>query len=522
MERPPAANLPPLSLRDKPRTHKASRDRVWLAALVVALSVVCLWPVFRRDWTPLDADSTGPVPLWRDLAVTVGWIPALILSVWLAARPFRALGVLFFLCAASGDFFEGFHLQAPFMKVYLPDILIPLALAGIVLGQLAKPRGRPVLPRTPLNLPLGVYCAAGLVFLAWGLTHQVPFDRALGDFRRSFFYAAVFFLVLWETRRDPRAAWWIGGGFLAGACVQIVTGFLTMVSRNFYQMHFADVFHVLSHLSTTLLGAVFYLGLAAFLTRRSAREHRWAVGAVGVVVVLVVVANFRAAWLGLAAGSAVCFLRTPGAILRVRRFVLPAIAAALVAVLLLLALGNLAIAPGATLRTEIENKVLRFMDYRNDPNVRWRIDSYRAALATWAAHPVMGRGLGYLPEFYAAGRLAGAGSYLVAGHRVHNSYLWFLAATGSIGGALFVWVQVALLRVSWSGAALTRLPRERLLFLALLGFHVHFLTVTAFHHLFESIVTVLALYGLAGVVLGMAAREKGTGARLPHQPPGAQ
>ena len=481
-----------------------SDENVWLFIGVFAVSLGLMMFAFSEAGRSAAAGEV--FHSWRVLVLAVGWMPALAAVVWAAWCPARALAVLLFLSAASSDWFElAVAGRTGFSKVFYYDVILGVALLGAALRIAAEWRDQRW-PRTRISLPLLVYCAAGLLFLyrGWGTAEKV--NDALGDFRRVFFYPLVFFLALWETRRNPRAAAWMGGAFVCGALTQVVSGYLSVFMGRFRQLFFADVFHILSHYSTTMLSIVFYLGLAALLVRRRRRGVYWSLAAAGSVVLLIVIANFRAAWIGLVAGTAVCLARSPVGLAQLRRFFLPVLSGLVLIAVVFLALGKVELAPGATLKGEVLEKLNRLRNFQSDPNVQWRFASYRAAMKGWREHPVLGAGLGNQTTFYAPG--AFGGQYLAFGHRVHNSYLWFLYATGSAGFALFLWVQVTLFLCLWRGARAAQEEMTKVWVLAFLGFYAHFLAVTAFHHLFESSVPSLTLYALAGLTLGVLAEDR--------------
>jgi len=490
-----------------PGPKPSLRERAWFLGLTLAAALGGLFLALRWGEGRMMSGG-GAFPFGSVLLLAAGWAPALAAAVWAAWRPARALAILLFVSAAASDWFE--QAASPwggFAKAFYYDLILAAALIGVAFRAAAEWRDWRW-PRTPVTLPLLAYAAAGLVFVARGLPAAERINDALGDFRRAFFYPLVFFLALWEARRNPRALFWMAGAFVCGALVQILEGFTGIFTRRFHQLFFADVFHILSHYSTTMLSVVFYLGLSALFLRRRRSERMWAAVAVAAVPVLILIANFRAAWAGLAVGTALTLARCGVRLPQLRRIAPTALAALVAAAILVLVLGGIQIAPGVSLRGEVLTKFERLAHFQSDPNVQWRFASYRAALEGWAAHPVLGVGLGVFPIFHVAGTFGG--QYLAFGHRIHNSYLWFLYATGAAGFGLFLWVQITLFRSLWRAAGGAPAPLTRLWATAFLGFTAHFLTATFFHHLFESSVPALVLYTLAGATLGALSGNRGT------------
>lgn len=491
------------------KTSRIAPCRQPMAFGVAALIATVLTILTLRHFHSAPSEPS----LARILLISTGWIPVLGAAIWLVWSPARPLGILLFLCFALSDWFETAHWPAFSARIYYFDLLLAAAALGSILRAAAATQNashagetKPLLSPTPLNLPLLLLALAGLLFLYRGMETAVRINDAIGDYRRGYFYPLVFFIALFETSRNANAWKWVVGGALAGATGQILSGFLGLFLRNFHQLHFADVFHILSHYSTTMLSLAFYAGLATLIHRPEQRMKNPAFIAIGSVVLLILIANFRSAWLGLAAGAAICLLRSGFRLAYLQRFALPLAVGIAIAALAFILLGNMEIAPGATIKGEVTAKFSKLVNFERDPNTLWRFASYKAAIKAWSEAPLLGTGLGNFLTFYAPGTFSG--QYLAFGHRVHNSYLWYLYSAGIFGFAIFAWIQMALLRTLWKMAGHSANPWLRAWALAFLGFTAHFLVTTSFHHLFESAVTSLSLYTIAGFTLAAGARQK--------------
>jgi len=406
-----------------------------------------------------------------------------------------------FVCMVFPHELEEVSLPLGFMHLYLQDVVFTLLSAAAVYHLLGK--GLAGVPRLPFTRLMLLYHAFGVwaLFVGLILTHH-SYDATFGDFRRAFFYFAMYyFCVLFlRGRRDILRLFNV---MLAGSLAAILRGVFQAATGDFITRRFGDAAHVLTHFEVTFSTFAIYVALA-HLTGGSPKRWLWSfVALAGILIVLV--ANFRTCWVGLAAGLICFFLTLPKA--KMRTFAVAALGIAFVGTLLAALLWNLPITENhSTLGENIEAKA-SLHQMSDDPNIGWRLDSYRNALELWQQHPVRGQGLGVELEFSTATSTGNA--MLAIGHRVHNSYLWYLMCLGVSGFALFAWLHVSFFAKLRHGIALSLDALSSIYLRAALAFYVTIMTSACFDVYLESAPPVTLLGALMGAALLLVGCEQG-------------
>jgi O-antigen ligase len=208
-------------------------------------------------------------------------------------------------------------------------------------------------------------------------------------------------------------------------------------------------------------------------------------------LLLVVLGNFRANWIGFVLAAMVLTMLLPTR--KRRATILAAIPVMLAAALVFYACRNVRIGQfGETVQETIGAKFRNLIEYRTDPNVIWRFHSYEAAWRAWSEHPWLGTGLGRKLVFHS---INASGQQIVQfEHRAHNSFLWVGFTSGAVGLIVFLGLHgTYFLGAARRAKALGERPEAGLI-LAYLGFYVGFMTVAFFDVFLEESATAITLY----------------------------
>jgi O-antigen ligase len=300
----------------------------------------------------------------------------------------------------------------------------------------------------------------------------------------------IYYVVLAESS-DPRRLRRIHRAFLLGSLLIVARGLYRLASGRFFQMSWFDVFHVLGHNDLLFVLFVSYYSLMRVVFPAAGRS-RWPWAALfPLTLVLIVLGNFRANWLGFAlAALAVALLLPPR---KRRAVVLGAIPVVMGAALVFYVCRNVRIGEfGETLQETVGAKVRHLFEYRTDPNVIWRVHSYQAGWRVWSEHPLFGAGLGRKLVFHS---ITASGQQIIQfEHRVHNSFLWVGFTTGAVGLMIFLALHATyFLGAARRARAMGERP-ERGVVLAYLAFYVGLMAVAFFDVFLEESATAITMY----------------------------
>jgi len=435
---------------------------------------------------PVGSHVRSPAHIFFFLmAATIG-LPVLGLAVlrW----PDLVVCGLIFCCVLFNETIERISVPLGFFRLYPQDILLAAAIA------VALVRARSAAPVQWKATALGKWIAIAILFASIqavrGAAMGNDFNSAFGDLRRGYFYMVIYYLVLAESS-DPQRFQRIHRAFLLGSLLIVARGFYRLVFRNFFQMSWFDVFHLLGHSDLLFVTFLSYYCLARVVFPAPGRRRwPWAM-LFPITLALIVLGNFRANWLGFVLAALVLLVLLPRR--KRRTAVLGIIPIVLGAALVFYAFRNVRIGQfGETVLETVGAKFRNLLDYRNDPNVIWRFHSYEAAWRIWSQHPFFGAGLGRKLVFHS---INASGQQIVQfEHRAHNSFLWIGYTTGVVGLLIFL----ALHGTYFLGAA-RRVKRlgerpEAGILLAYLAFYVGFMTVAFFDVFLEESATAITLY----------------------------
>jgi O-antigen ligase len=395
---------------------------------------------------------------------------------------------LIFACVLFNQTIERVYLPLGFFRIYPQDILLGGAIAVALL------RARSAAPVRWTATALGKWIGIAIIFASVqairGVSLGNDLNSAFGDLRRGYFYMVVYYLVLAESS-DPRRLQRFHRAFLLGSLAIMARGFHRLIFGRFFQMSWFDVFHLLGHSDLLFVTFLSYYCLTRVVFPAPGRQ-RWPWAALfPITLVLILLGNFRANWLGFLLAALVITVLLPPR--KRRRVVLAAIPVMLGAGLVFYACRNVRIGQfGETVQETVGAKFRSLLDYQTDPNVIWRFHSYQAGWRIWSEHPWFGAGLGRKLVFHS---INASGQQIVQfEHRAHNSFLWIGFTTGVAGLVIFL----ALHGTYFLGAvrrarALGDCPETGLI-LAYLAFYVGLMTVAFFDVFLEESATAIVLY----------------------------
>ena len=425
------------------------------------------------------------------------WIPAFAIisasAIMFAMMfPHRVFYAFIGASMAMPLFFEDVSVGAGFMKLYLADFVFIFCAALLAFDLF---NGKLHFRRIAFDKYVVLFFLVGLFGVYLGLfATGNRFDKVFGDYRRSFFYFANYFVALYLIRdkRDLRILLRV---LLTASALTIPIGLVQLAMGKGYIRSPIDAAHVLSWMQCTFLCFSIYYGAAHLLYLPGVQTKRWA-SLVLLGILITIIANFRSSWLGIIFGFMGMFFFFPRA--QKIKFVFVGIAVAFVIVMGMLVLWDQKIFENRTLGEEVARKA----DVGNtniDLNVLWRYQSYDAAFRQISLHPILGSGLGTYLTFHIP---TSRGSQTLAlDHNVHNSFLWIFMSLG-IPGILslfamhgyYLWSICSYLRhCSWA--------RGKTTVMACGGYYVTAMTATFFQNYLEQAVTVTVLGTICAVTM---------------------
>jgi hypothetical protein len=414
----------------------------------------------------------------HSLIITAGSAIAVAAGIAMVRWPRSVFLIFLFACMTVPMLLEETFIPLGFMKLYIQDVVF---LFNVCLILCRTSIGKTRFWHSPFNAYVYIYLFLGFVGLVNGLVFKHnEFDEVFGDFRRSFFYFMNYFIALLlvngpDDLRKIRAVLNIGGVAI------ILNGLFQLLTGRFYYRRAGDAAHILSHYELTFLSFLLFYSLARLLFDKRASRWRWG-GLFAMALVITIVGNYRAAWLGVIGGLFFMFLYLSTQ----KKLMLTLIAAtsALFIATAIAALWEVQIREG---RTTLGDEIAAKADVSKttqDVNVTWRFESYKNAFSLWSDSPLFGTGIGERLEFIAP--TSTGGTELSEGHRVHNSMLWVLMTTGAFGFALFAAVQTAYILLIRNYLKRTTCLEGRITVIACGAFYISFMIATAFEIFLES------------------------------------
>lgn len=435
---------------------------------------------------PRFGPSAGVLPV---IGVVLG-----LAGAFIAFKPKWVFYTSLLFCMWFPEEFDVIHVPLGFMKLYVQDVALAFNLMYVLLRLLyGKARHRPLASNHFLLLYLGLGAFSALNGL---VLSGNPYDKVFGDLRRAFVYFLSYFIVIFLIDDDRERRWFRNlllfacGGLIAKGVLQALTG-------QFYYRRLGDAAHILSHYELTYLsfGVCYAVARVVF----ESKPRFWPLVFAFTGIIVTVLGNYRASWLGLLGALLFLFFFFPAR----RRLQLTVIFAglALLAALAIYALWDVEVLENSTLGQEIAAKA----DVRNAPldvNVVWRFDSYRATLEYWRQRPWLGCGLGTIVDF---ATITTRGTPMLAlDHRVHNSFLWLFMTQGILGFPLAMSLHVAFLAMAIRFVRKTTWPEGKVTVLACAGYAISMLISAAFEIFLESggpITVYSSILGLAAITI---------------------
>jgi len=371
---------------------------------------------------------------------------------------------------------ERYYTSFGFMKVYAFDvaflaIFFCIACNGIRRGLSWQ--------KIKFNKLVAVYVVIGVLAGAVGFfVTGNPYRNVFGDFRRSFFYFLAYFVTIAIMER-PIHLRTIKAVLLVGASGAIIKGMAQLVAGGFVVRRVGEAAHILSHFEATFSTLAVYWAVARIGNSSRASLPFILLASAGIVII--VISNFRACWIALLIGLTCTILLSFS---RYRKRLVRS--GGIVLVVVIVALGLLWFMPVPQNHLTIGKNLLAKANIgalATDQNIQWRMNSYTNALKLWKKSPLLGRGLGEVLTFETS--TSTGGIMTVTGHRVHNSYLWFLMSTGLAGFLYISYFHLYYVRYVMNG--FTQLKKEQFCtMIALISFYAAMMTIAVFDVFLES------------------------------------
>ena len=454
-----------------PPASFSMQGQVMVAALVGIV-------VLATTATYLSAPGFLPASAWDNPIIPIA-IP-IIATLGAFAAVFRPRWVLYgfvFTAIVFHSVLEELYLPLGFMKLYITDAVFAFNITFIGLRFLF---GIWPWQKSRINGFVMAYLALGL----WGIVNGLllkhnEFDVVFGDFRRAYFYFSNFFVVMllcdsWKEVRTLRNVVLIAGAALT------LKAFFQAAFGQFYYRRAGDAAHVLSQYEIIFISIILFYALAHLLYAPARHRLAWAFTA-GASIVAIILANYRAGWLGTMAGLGFLFLLLPWR-RKMRMAMLGILGFLFISTAVLLMWEQKVTAGHSTVGQELLQKA-DVKTTTTDINVIWRFQSYTAALTQWREHPVFGSGLGTYVDFYAP--TSTGGSILAEGHNIHNSMLWLLMTQGLLGFAVIMTMHAVFLRTSVTFLRRTEWTEGRIFVTAATAYYAAMMVATLFENFLE-------------------------------------
>ena len=368
------------------------------------------------------ASEAGGVRL---LALALLGLPLL---AYLVAAPEQLLSLLVIVSISLGNAVGASGIDIG-VRIYGLDILL-VAGAAAALAMRAEHPSSGTAGDSRIWWITGTLVLYGLLSLMIGLGAHHAIRDSLGDFRRMFCYPLASFLIFrvyLRARGDLRSMAWLLG--ISGAVIMVIVATRVLTGSSYREQAFSVPGEAIRYLSYSEAAGASFLALAAvtgvFIARKPLRPLLLTVFTVAAV--LVVMSNYRTAWLSLAFG-----LLASGVVAARRKLVW---ALRLLGTALLIGTAALLLLRASPLWPLLSEK---FSTSNLISTGSWRLFSWAKAYVVWRQHPWFGVGLGYKHEFYRLGEGL-QGLYLNKGNTIHNDLLWVLVNTGVVGAALLFW-----------------------------------------------------------------------------------
>ncbi len=443
-----------------------------MAATLVGLAVLVIATgyLLAPGFLPASAWDNPVVPFAIPLIATLGVFAAMF-------RPRWVLYGFVFTAIVFHSVLEELYLPLGFMKLYITDAVFAFNIGFIGVRLLF---GIWPWQKLRINRYVMAYLALGL----WGVVNGLllkhnDYDVVFGDFRRAYFYFSNFFVVmlLCDSWKEVRAL----RNVVLTACASLtLKAFSQATSGQFYYRRAGDAAHVLSQYEIIFISIILFYALAHLLYAPTRHRLAWAATA-GASVVAIILANYRAGWLGTMAGLGFLFLLLPWR-RKMRMAMLGILGFMFISTAVLLMWEQKVTEGHSTVGQELMQKA-DVKQTGSDINVIWRFQSYTAALAKWREYPLLGSGLGTYVDFYAP--TSTGGSILAEGHNIHNSMLWLLMTQGLLGFAVIMTMHVMFLRMSISFLRRTQWTEGRIFVTAATAYYAAMMVATLFENFLE-------------------------------------
>ena len=353
-------------------------------------------------------------------------IPIIILLISPFFSPYEVAFVFFFLLMALGDYFGASPVMIGGFKFYGSDYFLVLLIALFF-------RTHKFRIKSPISFLLLIYVIYGFFCLINGIFYQDHEAlRAIGEFRRFFYYPLAFFLGL-NIIQDKKSIVkfeklinFIPIIIIALASKRLITGVSWAVD-----VHKApEDFRAMAYYDGVSLIFVFSYFILLFFLKK--KLNIFQILMVVLIPMFLIFSGFRLLWaLFFLAGGLVIWM-----IIRQKRKQESAIFLIIILVAILSSITVFKFIGGEHYETTKEKVVNSILNFEIDTE-KWRVAAWKASMDKFYTSPIVGIGLGYEPVFWVE---YSGNTWIQQTLSIHNAYIEILYQTGIIGAFLFFFI----------------------------------------------------------------------------------
>lgn len=346
--------------------------------------------------------------------------------------------------------------------VTIPRMML---LLGMLLGTsivLLKqlPQAFFVQSHTFLSSALGRFLGAYLLIGAFSLSMALSWSDGLVEWLKMWCWFSMIWLGSWLWRDEGSKLLWLKATGIAVFLVDCwgLSEFVAILHRLDEDKILYNVNAAFEHKNLMATGLVLSLPLTLLLYR-NASDKFWKIGAAGTTLlslVLILVTQSRAAWLGLAGATMLVLLLLMLTTAKRQQWLQPKyLGAGLVGLIL-----SVGLAWSFSSQTIVANApvkriqaIFTYEDVKNEhtETIKERLFLWRNTMQMMQDHPILGVGLGnwkiHFPKYSVEGLRSEKGKIFF--QRPHNDYLWVASETGLLGGLIYLGVFLVVLWYGW-------------------------------------------------------------------------
>ena len=342
--------------------------------------------------------------------------------------------------------------------VTIPRMML---LLGMLLGtSIVLLKQLPEQSHTFLSSALGRFLGAYLLIGALSLSMALSWSDGLVEWFKMWCWFSIIWLGSWLWREDSSKLLWLKATGIAVFLVDCwgLSEFVAILHRLDEDKILYHVNAAFEHKNLMATGLVLSLPLTLLLYK-NVTDKFWKIGAAVTTLlslVLILVTQSRAAWLGLAGAMGIILLLLILTTAKRQQLLQPKyIGAGLMGLVL-----SVGLAWSFSSQTIVANApvqritaIFTYEDVKNEhtETIKERLFLWRNTLQMIQDYPMLGVGLGnwkiHFPKYSVEGLRSEKGKIFF--QRPHNDYLWVASETGPLGGLIYLGIFLVVLWYGW-------------------------------------------------------------------------